>query len=121
MHNFRQTTLSMKLVVTGYTSQKRSDVTGSIVSVGEEEIQSLVTATVDQALQGKISGLAITANSGTPGSTSQIRIRVISSITAGNEPLYVIDGVAVNNDKFAYPIDIAEMDANSNMVQNAGY
>ena len=87
-----------EVVVTGYTSQKKSDVTGSIVSVGEEEIQSLVTATVDQALQGKVSGLAITSNSGTPGSTSQIRIRGISSITAGNEPLYVIDGVPVNND-----------------------
>jgi TonB-dependent SusC/RagA subfamily outer membrane receptor len=86
-----------EVVVTGYTSQKRTDVTGAIAQVNAEEITSVITSTVDQALQGSVSGLAITSNSGTPGSTSQIRIRGISSITAGNEPLYVIDGVPIDN------------------------
>ena len=87
-----------EIIVVGYSSQKKADVTGSIVKVNAEQIQNVVTSTVDQALQGIVSGLAVSSNSGTPGSTSQIRIRGISSITAGNEPLYVIDGVPVNNE-----------------------
>ncbi|MBZ9628241.1 SusC/RagA family TonB-linked outer membrane protein [Psychroflexus sp. CAK1W] len=86
-----------EVVITGYSSQKRSDITGSVVKVESETLQNIVTPTVDQALQGNVSGLTVSSGSGTPGSTSSIRIRGISSITAGNEPLYVIDGVPVNN------------------------
>jgi TonB-linked SusC/RagA family outer membrane protein len=86
-----------EVVITGYSSQKKSDITGSVVKVESETLENIVTPTVDQALQGNVSGLTVSAGSGTPGSTSNIRIRGISSITAGNEPLYVIDGVPVNN------------------------
>ena len=87
-----------EVVVTGYSSFKRSEVTGSTVKLGNEKLTDVVVSpSVDQALQGKVAGLTITSNSGTPGSTSQIRIRGISSITAGNEPLYVIDGVPMSN------------------------
>ena len=86
-----------EVVITGYNSQRRSDVTGSAVQLNSDQINDLTLPTVDQALQGRVAGLNIAANSGTPGSIAQIRIRGISSITAGNEPLYVIDGVPVNN------------------------
>ena len=86
-----------EVIVTGYSSQRKSEVTGSAVQLGSEKLNTLTVPTVDQALQGNVSGLAISANSGTPGSTSQIRIRGISSITAGNEPLYVIDGVPITS------------------------
>lgn len=85
-----------EVVVTGYTSQRRSDITGSIVEVGSEQLSQVITPSVDQALQGNVSGLTVSATSGTPGSTANIRIRGISSITAGNEPLYVIDGVPIS-------------------------
>lgn len=86
-----------EVVITGYTSQRRSEVTGAVTQLDTEALTQLTVPTVDQALQGQVAGLTITTNSGTPGSTSQIRIRGISSITAGNEPLYVIDGVPVIN------------------------
>ena len=86
-----------EVVITGYTSQRRSEVTGAVTQLDTEALTQLTVPTVDQALQGQVAGLTITTNSGTPGSTSQIRIRGISSITAGNEPLYVIDGVPVVN------------------------
>lgn len=86
-----------EVVITGYSSQRRSEVTGAVTQLSSEDLTQVSVPTVDQALQGQVAGLTITTNSGTPGSTSQIRIRGISSITAGNEPLYVIDGVPVVN------------------------
>ncbi|WP_228852407.1 SusC/RagA family TonB-linked outer membrane protein [Aegicerativicinus sediminis] len=86
-----------EVVVTGYTSQKRSDITGSVVKVDSEQLSQIAAPAVDQALQGNVAGLTVSSTSGTPGSVANIRIRGISSITAGNEPLYVIDGVPVNN------------------------
>src|SRR5690606_21284934 len=86
-----------EVVVTGYTTQRRSDITGSIVKVDSEKLGSVIATSVDQALQGNVAGLTLSSTSGTPGSTANIRIRGISSITAGNEPLYVIDGVPIDN------------------------
>ncbi len=87
-----------EVVVVGYSSFKKSELTGSTVKLGNEKLTDVTVApSVDQALQGKVAGLTVSSNSGTPGSTSQIRIRGISSITAGNEPLYVIDGVPMSN------------------------
>src|SRR5690606_32179452 len=73
------------------------DITGSIVKVDSEKLGSVIATSVDQALQGNVAGLTLSSTSGTPGSTANIRIRGISSITAGNEPLYVIDGVPIDN------------------------
>ncbi|MCK5400555.1 MAG: SusC/RagA family TonB-linked outer membrane protein, partial [Flavobacteriaceae bacterium] len=86
-----------EVVITGYSTFKRSEVTGSAVQLKSEKISDILVTSVDQALQGKVAGLTVSMNSGTPGSTSQIRIRGISSITAGNEPLFVIDGVPISN------------------------
>jgi TonB-dependent starch-binding outer membrane protein SusC len=84
-----------EVVVMGYVQKRKDDMTGSAVQLGAEKLEEVQTASVDQALQGKVAGLNITSASGTPGSVTDIRIRGRSSITAGNEPLYVIDGVPV--------------------------
>lgn len=91
------TELLEEVVVTGYSSIRKSEVTGAIVQLGSEQIRQISTATVDQALQGQVAGLFMVQTSGTPGSSSNVRIRGRSSITAGSEPLYVIDGVPVNS------------------------
>ncbi|WP_037317037.1 TonB-dependent receptor [Salegentibacter sp. Hel_I_6] len=86
-----------EVVVVGYGTMKRSDVTGAMVSVSEEAIQESVPTTVDQVLQGRAAGVQIQQNSGAPGASSSIRIRGISSITGSNEPIFVIDGVIVDS------------------------
>jgi TonB-linked SusC/RagA family outer membrane protein len=86
-----------EVVIMGYGSQSRTELTSSTVQVDAEEIELVPVSTVDQVLQGKVAGLVFNGDSGTPGSTTDIRIRGVSSITAGNEPLYVIDGVPMNN------------------------
>ncbi|AVR45610.1 TonB-dependent receptor [Christiangramia fulva] len=82
-----------EVVVIGYGTQKRSDVTGAISSLSSERIQDAPPVAPEQILQGKVTGVNIVQNSGQPGSGSTVRIRGISSISAGNNPLYVIDGV----------------------------
>jgi len=86
-----------EVVVMGYGTKKKSELTGSSVQVDAAQIESAPAPSVDQALQGQVAGLTGSTTSGTPGSTSTIRIRGISSITASNEPLYVINGVPVTN------------------------
>lgn len=87
-----------EVVVLGYATQRKTEITGSTVQVKADEIQQIPVSTVDQVLQGKVAGLSISGTSGTPGTTADIRIRGVSSITAGNDPLYVIDGVPMTND-----------------------
>lgn len=84
-----------EVVVMGYVQKRKDDMTSSPVVVGSATLEEAQTPSVDQALQGKVAGLSITSASGTPGAATDIRIRGRSSITAGNEPLYVIDGVPI--------------------------
>lgn len=93
-----QTIEGEELVVVGYGSVRRSDLTGSISSIDADDIQSASISSIDQGLQGKASGVVITQTSGQPGSGSTIRIRGTSSINGNNEPLYVIDGIPVISD-----------------------
>lgn len=86
-----------EVIVMGYVSKRREDLTGSAVQIGSDVLQQTPMASVDQALQGKVAGLQISSSSGTPGAVQDIRIRGVSSINAGNEPLYVIDGVPIIN------------------------
>jgi len=85
------------VVVTGYGSQRRVAVTGSISSIDAEAANVGVTSNVNSLIQGRAAGVNLTQNSGEPGSGAQIRIRGGTSISASNEPLYVIDGVPVPN------------------------
>lgn len=70
------------LVVVGYGTMKRSDITGSVVSVGEEDIKKTVITSVDQALQGRAAGVQVTQNSGSPGGGISVSIRGVNSLTA---------------------------------------
>jgi len=83
------------VVVIGYGSQKRGDVNGAISSISSKEIENIPLPSIDQMLQGKVPGATITQNSGAPGAAVSVRVRGISGFT-GSEPLYVIDGVAID-------------------------
>ncbi len=80
-----------EVVVTGYGTQKRTNVTGAISTVNSKTISELPVVSVQQALQGRVPGLSVT-NNGSPGTEPLVRIRGISSITYASNPLYVIDG-----------------------------
>lgn len=89
-----------ELVVVGYGTTKRSDLTGSVSGVGTKEIQQQVVQNTLQAMQGRIAGVDISSVN-RPGEVGTIRIRGVRSLEGGNEPLYVIDGVPVGHFKHA--------------------
>jgi len=82
-----------EVVVIGYGTAKKSDLTGSVGSVKEAELRERPVPSLNQALQGKVSGVQVNVNSGRPGGRSNVRIRGFSSINSSNNPLYVVDGV----------------------------
>jgi len=84
-----------EIVVTGYGSQVRRDVTGAISTVKGEDLAEVPVASFDQALQGRAAGVQVSQGSGVPGSGVRIQVRGTSSISAGTEPLYVVDGFPV--------------------------
>ena len=86
-----------EVVVLGYTTKSKNELTGSAVQVSGASIDKVPVATADQALQGKVPGLEISTSSGTPGSMADIRIRGTGSISASNQPLIVVDGVPIIN------------------------
>lgn len=86
------------IVVVGYGTQKKEDLTGSISSIVEADLKKTALTSPDQALQGRVAGVQVTQNSSAPGGGTTIRIRGGNSIQGGNEPLYVIDGVPVYSD-----------------------
>lgn len=86
-----------EVVVVGYGTVKKSDVTGAVVSLKAKDLTPGANINVEQTLQGRASGVQVYQKSGEPGSAMSVKIRGASSITAGNDPLYVIDGMPVNN------------------------
>lgn len=84
-----------EVVVVGYGVMKRSDLTGSVSSIDEKAIKQGVNTTIEQAMQGRIAGVAVTQNSGAPGGGISVQIRGVNSLSS-NEPLYVIDGIAMS-------------------------
>lgn len=101
-----------EVVVVGYGTQKKSDVTGSITRVGESEIRLTPVVDVNKALQGHSAGVLITQNAGDPGAGSTIRIRGTSSINASNSPLYVLDGYPLEGSDISFidPSSIQSID-----------
>ena len=85
-----------EVVVVGYGTQKKSDLTGSVASLSEDQMKQTIVTNADQMLQGKVAGVQVTQNSGAPGGATSIRIRGASSLNSSNEPLYVIDGVPMS-------------------------
>ena len=85
------------MVVIGYGTQRKSDLTGSVSTVSAEDITAVPVSRVDQALQGRAAGVQVTQTSGAPGAGTAIRVRGGNSITGSNEPLWVIDGIVVGS------------------------
>ncbi len=86
------------VVVIGYGQQKRQDVNGAISSVLAKDIANLPQVSIDQLLEGKASGVTIQQNAGGPGSNTSVHIRGVGSLSGTNEPLYVVDGIAISGD-----------------------
>lgn len=86
-----------EVVVVGYGQVRKSDLTGSVTNVAVDEIKKVAVTSLDQALQGRASGVQVTQNSGSPGASTTIRIRGGNSIQGDNEPLYVVDGIPFKN------------------------
>ena len=84
-----------EVVVVGYGTMKRSDLSGASVSMKEEDLKGSVITNLDQSLQGRAAGVSAVQTSGAPGSSSSIRVRGQATVNANAEPLYVIDGVIV--------------------------
>jgi TonB-dependent SusC/RagA subfamily outer membrane receptor len=84
------------VVVVGYGTQEREDVTGSVSSVSAEEMNEVSITSIDQGLQGRTAGVTVTQSGTKPGSGAEVRIRGNRSINAGNDPLYVVDGVPLS-------------------------
>ena len=82
-----------EVVLIGYGSQKKSDLTGAVGRMTESQMMERPVATINQALAGKIAGVQVNTASGRPGGRTKVRIRGISSINTGNDPLYVVDGI----------------------------
>ncbi|WPP53473.1 SusC/RagA family TonB-linked outer membrane protein [Catalinimonas niigatensis] len=93
-----------EIVVTGYSSEERKDVTGAVTTVKSEQLQAVPSGNVEQQLQGRVSGVTVITN-GQPGTSSIVRVRGFGSF-GGNEPLYIVDGVPVDNTQFLQPDDI---------------
>lgn len=88
-------TMLEQVVVVGYGVMKRSDLTGAVASIDEKAIKQGVNTNIEQAMQGRIAGVQVTQNSGAPGGGISVQIRGVNSLSA-NEPLYIIDGIAVS-------------------------
>ena len=94
-----------EVVLIGYGTSKRKDLTGAIASVSAEELKDQPFSSVDQALTGKAAGVTVSQNSGAPGGGVSIKIRGITSLY-GNEPLYVIDGTPIFADRNNTSLDL---------------
>ncbi|WP_299754146.1 TonB-dependent receptor [uncultured Pontibacter sp.] len=90
-----------EVVVVGYGTQERRQVTGATAKVTSEELENLPVTSVDQALQGRAAGVQISQNSGTPGAGISVRVRGATSISANNQPLYVVDGVPLTTGDYS--------------------
>ena len=86
------------VVVVGYGTQRKSDLTGAVSSIRGDKLREMPVVSIEQAMQGRMAGVQVQQTSGQPGAGISIRIRGVSSIAGGNEPLYVIDGLPQFND-----------------------
>ena len=99
------------VVVVGYGTMKKSDISGSVATINKEQMARKVPVNVAQALQGAAAGVMVTSQDGAPGSKSAIRIRGIGTINGDAQPLYVVDGVQVGtNADFVNPSDIESIE-----------
>ncbi|MDP9955639.1 TonB-linked SusC/RagA family outer membrane protein [Epilithonimonas hungarica] len=100
-----------EVVVIGYGTQKKSNVTGAIASLKASDIEDIPAGKPEQVLQGRAAGVSVVTNSGQPGSAATVRVRGITSFGAGsNDPLWVVDGIVVDNIAWLNQSDIESME-----------
>ncbi|MBK7222239.1 MAG: TonB-dependent receptor [Saprospiraceae bacterium] len=118
-----ESTLLESVVVIGYGTQKKKDLTSAVVVVDEKSIKERPMVSAAEALQGKAAGVQVIQPSGKPGGDISVRVRGATSVLAGNEPLYVVDGVPTTDIRGLNPNDIATMtvlkDASSSSIYGA--
>ena len=90
-----------ELVAVGYGERRRLEVTGAVASVNARAIENLPVASLDAGLQGTVAGVQVVQNAGNPGNAMTVRIRGSASISASNQPLYVVDGVPILREDFS--------------------
>jgi TonB-dependent SusC/RagA subfamily outer membrane receptor len=98
-----------EVVVIGYGTVKKQDLTGAVASVKAEELTKLATTNVQQAIQGRVTGVMVASNSGAPGDDVSVRIRGVSTIN-NSDPLYVVGGFPTGNISYLNPSDIESME-----------
>ena len=97
----RQAAVLSEIVVTGYGTQRREAISGSVATVDADQANVGVVTNANQMLEARVAGVQLTQNNGDPGAGAQIRIRGGTSISASNDPLYVVDGVPLQNEATA--------------------
>lgn len=111
------------IVVIGYGTAKKSDLTGAVATVRAEKLMDMPVPNITQALQGKVAGVEVAVNSNAPGAGAKVRIRGLGSINSNLDPLYVVDGVVGVNGNSLNPNDIASIevlkDASSTAIYGA--
>ena len=101
---------AIEIVAVGYGTMKKSDLTGAISSISSEDLVKGTVTSTEQVLQGKIAGLVVTQDTGDPSSGSSLRLRGGTSLTASNNPLIVVDGIAGVDINVVQPSDIKSID-----------
>jgi len=109
-----------EVVAVGYATMKKSDLTGAVASVRSEDLQKTPAAGLDQALQGKVAGVTVNASSGQPGQSAVVRIRGIGTVN-NSSPIYVVDGMIVDDISFLSPNDIESMEVLKDASSTAIY
>ncbi|MBD0401774.1 TonB-dependent receptor [Flammeovirga sp. EKP202] len=99
-----------EVVVVGYGTQKKKEVTGAVNNVGSEALEKMPTPDLGTALQGQVAGVNVQASSGAPGASANIQIRGVGSITGSTEPLYVVDGIPYQSNPNIAPSQIKSVD-----------
>lgn len=110
-----------EVVVVGYGTQRRGELTGSISSLAGAKIENMPVASVGEALAGRMAGVQVTSDDGSPDADIQIRVRGGGSITQDNSPLYIVDGFPVDNIKDIPPMDIESIDVLKDASATAVY
>lgn len=110
-----------EVVVIGYGTMKKSDLTGSIVSIGGEDLKKVPVASVAESLTGRLAGVQVAGTEGSPDAEINIRVRGGGSITQSNQPLYIVDGFPVNSISDITPSDIQSIDVLKDASSTAIY
>ncbi len=110
-----------EVVVIGYGTVKKRDLTGSVASVSAKQLKDIPVISTESALTGRLAGVQITTSEGSPDAQAKIRIRGGGSITQDNSPLYIVDGLPVNSISDVAPSDIASIDVLKDASSTAIY